>query len=231
MSSATAHRLSLGAGLLLLTVVLLGALQPVIPVCGNLQVGYAPILAFEFARSIADLHALFGSFPGACRAALVARMDLVNWGDCVLFVPAYGAFLVFFFVGIRAAQPSLARIAIQVTLIACAADYVENACLLQLTGHVDAPGFWLSLLPWATGVKWGGLGVAGLLGGLILAGKHGLRSPVALLSLAGLAITLLAVFIPHQFGRFASLGVTLSWVSFLAVDVCRVAPWRTVPKA
>jgi len=140
-------------------------------------------------------------------------------------VPLYGAFLVFFFFSVRENNPSLARAAIAITLTACAADYVENTCLLHLSGNPDAQSFWLSLLPWATGVKWILLGAAGALGGLILAKDGGLRYLIALLCIVGLVIVLLAIIDPHTYGRYASNGVTISWIVFLIADVIAVARW------
>ncbi len=75
MSSKTAYRLSLFAGLLVLALTVFSLAGPSVPTCGGLAKNYAPIIAFELARSIADLHAIFGDAPSACRSAIAARMD------------------------------------------------------------------------------------------------------------------------------------------------------------
>ena len=231
VSTPTAYRISLGAALLLLAVVIYSALQPDVTVCGALDKNYQPIIAFELARSVADLQTISGAAPSECRAALAARMDFLNWGDNILFVPLYGAFLVFFFFSVRKSSPQLAHAAIGITLIACAADYLENTCLLHLSSNPDTQSFWLLLLPWATGVKWILLGVVGALGGLILTKDGGLRRLIALLCIAGLVIVLLAIINPHTYGRYASNGVTISWIVFLIADVIAVARWSDSDQA
>src|SRR5690349_15013397 len=108
MKPRTAHRISVLLGLVVLALAIVSSLQPAPPVCGNLRAGYAPIIAFELARSVSDLHAIFGDAPGACRDAIVARMDTIDWMDSLLFIPCYGAFLVFFFLGRTSKSRSLA---------------------------------------------------------------------------------------------------------------------------
>ncbi len=96
ITNKTAIRISLAAALLLLAVVIFSALQPAMGVCGNLDPTYQPIIAFELARSVADLHAIFGDAHGTCREALTAKFAFLNSGDNFLFIPLYGVFLVFF---------------------------------------------------------------------------------------------------------------------------------------
>lgn len=217
ITTTTATRVSLAAALLLLAVVIFSALQPAMGVCGNLDPTYQPIIAFELARSTADLHTIFGDAPGACREALTARFAFLNSGDNFLFIPLYGVFLVFFFLGARPAK--LARVGVILILSACFADYIENACLSRIAANPDVHSTALSLLPWATGVKWMGLALAGAIGGLILSQRGGWRWIVTGLCFAGLALVTLAIIDPHTFGRFASNGVTISWLVFLIADL------------
>ena len=210
-------RLDLTAALLLVASVVFSATQPPLALCGGLDRRYPPILAFEFARSVADLHALFGPAPGACRSAVVVKLDLINWLDTALFIPIYGAFLAFGVLSLRARHPALARWAVVLTLSACCADYLENACLLQLSAAPDVASGWLALLAWATGVKWVLLGVVGVLASRLVSERRGLTA----LCVAGLAIVVLALAVPAKFGRFATLGVSVSWLMLL-VAVVRV---------
>src|SRR5205085_8767822 len=94
MLPRTAHRISLFFGFVVLALTVASVAQPSPPVCGSLPARYAPIIAFELARSVRDLHAIFGALPGACRTAIAARLDFINWTDSLLFIPVYGAFLV-----------------------------------------------------------------------------------------------------------------------------------------
>ena len=77
MASKTAHRVSLIFALLILGLVAVNLTLPSPPVCGKLAPNYAPIIAFEMARSVSDLHAIFGDAPGACRVAIAAPWPLV----------------------------------------------------------------------------------------------------------------------------------------------------------
>ncbi len=220
VTNKTAIRISLASALLLLAVVIFSALQPGMGVCGNLDPTYQPIIAFELARSVADLHAIFGAAPGSCREALTAKFAFLNSGDNFLFIPLYGVFLVFFFLGLG--KSKLARIGVALVLIACGADYIENACLFRIAANPDVHSPALSWLPWATGVKWMGLALAGAIGGFILSGRGGWRWIVGGLCFAGAVLVTLAMIDPHMFGRFASNGVTISWIVFLIADAAAV---------
>ena len=220
ITTTTATRISLAAALLLLAVVIYSALQPAMGVCGGLDPTYQPIIAFELARSVADLHAIFGAAPGTCREALTAQFAFLNTGDNLLFIPLYGVFLVFFFLGMR--HTKLARAGAILVIAACLADYIENACLFRIAINPDVQSPALSLLPWATGVKWMGLAIAGAIGGIILSRRGGWRWIVAGLCFAGAVLVTLAIIDPHNFGRFASNGVTISWVVFLIADASAV---------
>src|SRR5262245_50430170 len=132
LSTRTAHRISLVAGLAVVALAIYGRTMEAPPVCGNLAPNYEPIIAFEMARSVDDLHAIFGEHAGDCRAKIAAQLDMVNIIDCAVYIPLYGSFLAFFLLGMRAQRRKLAVIAATITVIACAADYVENAGLFKL---------------------------------------------------------------------------------------------------
>ena len=74
MNSRTAHRISLAAGIAVLLLAFSGVLAPPPKPCGALPANYAPIIAFEMARSVADLQAIFGVEPGECRDAMRANL-------------------------------------------------------------------------------------------------------------------------------------------------------------
>ncbi len=219
MPPLLASRLALVAALLIVAIGVLGALQPPIVVCGELAKGYAPILAFEFARSVADLHALFGDAPSDCRTTLVAGLNRVNLGDNLLFIPTYGAFLVLSLLALRPRFPQRALVAIACVVIACAFDYAENACLGPLAVNPDLASSWLALLPWATGGKWLLLAVGGALGGSMLGEKPAIRWLATVACALGLVVILLVLALPHVFGRFASVAVGVSWIALLLADV------------
>ncbi len=227
----TAYRISVVFGLIVIALAVYGAVLPPVPVCGGLPANYATIIAFELARSAADLQAIFGTAPGACRTAIAARMDLINWIDSFAFIPAYGGFLIFFLLGLRERSPRLANIALVITIIACLADYAENTCLFHLSADPDASSPWLAALPWATGVKWVGLGVSAALTGLALAMRGGVNLIALIPCFISLVATVLAMIDPHRFGPFVSNGVTVGWLTVLVYAVAGAFRARKEPLA
>jgi hypothetical protein len=224
MRATTAYRISLGGAIVVLLLALFG-FQPAPPVCGNLATDYAPVIAEELVRSVADLQAIFGGGPSACRAAIADHLNLITWIDSLAFIPAYGVFLLFFFIALAPRDRPWARAGFILSAVAVVADYAENLCLFQVTAAPDVAGLALAVLPWATGVKWLTLGIAGAVGGRVLMRAGWLNYPAAALCAIGLVGTVLAIANPHLFGKFASNAVTLSWIVFLIVDI-RGALWR-----
>jgi hypothetical protein len=217
MSPLTAHRVSLFFGFVVLALTIAGALQPSPPVCCSLPARYAPIIAFELARSVRDLHAIFGAVPGACRSAIASRLDFINWIDSLLFVPVYGAFLVFFFIGRAEKNRTIASLAIAITLLACLADYVENYALFRLSADPDS-NTWIPLLIGATETKWVGIGIAGALAvPLLWEGWFGWLAAIA--CGAGLVAALMTIPASAQVGSFLSNAIGLGWLVFFAVDI------------
>jgi hypothetical protein len=220
ISPKGAYRVSLLAGVVVLALVAFSLTQPEPPVCGNLAANYAPIIAFELARSVSDLHAIFGDSAGTCRTAIAQQMDSVNRSDSLFFIPAYGAFLVYFFLGLRSRDVRLASVAVSITVLACAADYVENASLFHLSGNPDVASNWLSLLAWATEVKWVGLGIANAIGGYVLFTSDRWLYWFAIVPCTiGIAAALITIPRPAIVGPYLSLAIALGWVAFLLVDL------------
>lgn len=211
----------IGAALVAVTAVLLSVLPKH---AGALPPGFrTPILAFEFARTHAEVEALFGAPGSGERTALVHAMDRGNAID-FLFMVVYSAFLACFALGVaRLAGRRYALVAI-VAPVAAIADSCENLQLFAITSHLggsyeDA----LARLALFTWIKWGGLafsvawlspflwrgrGVRRLTG--VLAGSAGILAIFAALSRgvwteafsAVLSITFLGIFVVAvQLGR------------------------------
>jgi hypothetical protein len=219
----TAWRVCLGAGLMILLLTLMSGQQSLAKPCGGLAENYAPIIAFELARSEGDLQAIFGA-PGMCRDQMIARMDSINWMDVLLFIPVYGTFLVSFFLGARTWNISLAAIGVKLAVAAVATDYLENLCLMLLTPQLDASSIWMTLLPWATGAKWLALAGAAAVAGLIfvtIRPRHLLIAaiPAALVCWLALFITIAALLAPARFGAVLSPAIGASWVLFLITAI------------
>jgi hypothetical protein len=209
MHPRAAFRISLAAGLLVLAVTLLSATQEPVRPCGNLPQNYAPIIAFELARSAADLQAIFGT-QEPCRSTVVERMDAINLVDVLVYIPAYGVFMAFFFLGMRSRHTLLGTLGFWVSLLAVLGDFAENACLMSLTPALDPSSTWFALLPWATGVKWLGLGVAAG----IAAALYSSYVATAVCA-AVLFVTVSAMLNPAEAGPIVALGVGLSWLTYL----------------
>ena len=217
MHPRAAFRISLAAGLLVLAVTLMSAAQPARP-CGNLPQNYTPIIAFELARSAADLEAIFGT-QEPCRSDLIERLDATNVMDVLVYIPAYGVFMAFFFLGMRARHASLGTLGLRVTLVAILGDYAENVCLMSLTPQLDPASIWFALLPWATALKWLGLGAAAAIAAAIYVKSSGARFwnlLAALMCIAAFVSTVAAMAVPSMFGPAVGLGVALSWLVYLA---------------
>ena len=217
MHPRAAFRISFATGLLVLAVTLFSLTQEPVQPCSNLPQNYAPIIAFELARSPADLEAIFGS-QEPCRAGVVARMDAINLVDMLVYIPVYGVFMAFFFLGMRGRHASLGTLGFRVAVSAALGDYAENACLMNLTPQLDPASIWFTLLPWATGIKWLGLGVAGAIAAAIYVQSSGARLwnyLAALLCAAAFLSTAAAIAAPAMFGPVVSLGVGLSWLVYL----------------
>lgn len=229
----TAWRICLGAGLVILILTLMSGQQSMAKPCGALPDNYAPIIAFELARSEVDLQLIFGEPGSDCRDEVIARMDSINWLDVLAFIPVYGTFLVGFFLGARAWNIPLAGLGVKLALVAVATDYVENLCLMQLTPELDATSAWLALLPWATGAKWLALGAAAGVAGLIfitIKPRAFLIAavPTALICWTALSVTIAALALPTRFGPVLSPAIGASWVIFLFTALTQaLRPART----
>jgi hypothetical protein len=217
MHPRAAFRVSFAAGLLVLAVTLFAAMQQPVQPCGNLPQNYAPIIAFELARSTADLEAIFGT-QEPCRSGVVERMDAVNLVDVLVYIPAYGVFMAFFFLGMRGRHAALGTLGFRIAVVAALGDYAENACLMNLTPQLDPASVWFTLLPWATGIKWLGLGAAAAIAAAIYVKSSSARLwnyLAALLCAAAFVSTAAAMAAPAVFGPLVGLGVALSWLAYL----------------
>jgi hypothetical protein len=217
LSSRTAYRISLAAGVVVLSFSILSAVLKPVPVCGELASDYAPIIAFEMARSVADLHAIFGDTPGECRAAIATQLDSINVIDCLFYIPAYGTFLAFCFFGLRSRNRRLGTVAALVTIVACAADYAENFCLFRLSANPDIDSPWLMHLGRTTEVKWIGLGIASAIGGAILWKTSSWWRLTSIPCAFALLAALITIPYPAIAGPYLSLAFAAGWLVFVAV--------------
>jgi hypothetical protein len=126
--------------------------------------------------------------------------------------------MAFFFLGTRSRNTALGTLGWRISVVAALGDFAENACLMSLTPALDPSSAWFALLPWATGVKWLGLGVAGAIAAGIHVKSAGARAwniVAALMCAAAFFSTVAAIAAPAKFGPIISLGVGLSWLAYL----------------
>lgn len=174
------------------------------------------VIAFEFARTMADIDKVFGSPGSECRSLVIAGMDAVNHRDVAVFIPAYTLFAVFaaLFLGGRA---PLALAAVAAALGAAAADWVETFTLLAITRDLDGAAPLLATSSTAAWVKFGLLAVHGLLLSAVClrgAPRRWILGPTLLLPAAGTAA---AFYDAGRFSGLMSLSFLVAWLFLLLV--------------
>lgn len=128
-----------------------------------------PIIAFEFARTLAEASALFGT--GECRPLTLTAMDAANHLDIIAYIPAYTLFAIFGAIfAARGGRPRLVLLAILAAIGAFVGDMVETTTLLAITKDMaeatDAMTVRASTAAW---IKFGLLGAyAALMAGVCL---------------------------------------------------------------
>lgn len=178
-----------------------------------------PILAFELARTTAEVETMFGSPGGAGRAAWRQAMDRGNYADFA-FMLAYGLFFVLLSHAFAQAGSRISSLSWRVAALPALADVLENLQLLAITGALGgdyaAPLAWLPVFTW---LKW--LGVAAVYASWIpgmtrrgALGKIGalLATLNALATLAALVTRGVAAELMGLFGALTAIAaVTLAF--------------------
>jgi hypothetical protein len=180
--------------------------------------GDGSVIAFEFARTLDDLTAVFGSPGSACRSLTIAGMDAVNQLDTLAYIPSYTAFAVLaaLFLGGRS---RLAVAAIVAALGAAAADYVETVTLLKITRDLDGSAALLPTSSTAAWIKFGLLAAHGLLLSAICLRGTPRRWILGLLLVLPAIGTALARYDANKFIPLMNLGFVIGWVFLLAVAI------------
>lgn len=110
--------------------------------------GAGSVVRFEFARTMAELGAVFG--PAVCRQPVIAGMDAVNHLDIAAYIPGYTAFAIVAALWLGG-RSRAALLAVGLAVVAFAADMVETTTLLQITRDLPAAG---PLLPRSSTAAW-----------------------------------------------------------------------------
>lgn len=202
------------AGLVALAVTVAFRLLPQVHAAGTCLAADA-VIRFEFARTPADLQAIFGP----CRPQAIAAMDAVNRLDVAAYIPSYSAFAAFAALylggGVRRPIVILAIVAAATALIA---DYVETTTLLRITADLEGAGPLLATSSTAAGIKFAALGInAALLAAICLTASP--RRPIVggLLLLPALATVVMAID-PSR-SDLLNLAYLASWTPLLALAI------------
>ena len=196
--------LGLGAIVMTLLFSLIGP-QPAAPLPNAFL---TPVLAFEFARSEADVAAIFA--PAGQPVPLVrAAMDRVNRLD-FLYIALYGGCLLAF--GLTCARLSGQRIyyaAVALAVIIMAADILENVQLLTITRELGIESIEdnLAALRVFTWLKWGGLALWFLLVRPWFQNQTGLSRFIGLIAILPLLLAVIAFVRPGLASELFALSI------------------------
>lgn len=213
MSKRTWPLLTVAAGIAVIAVTLGFTALPDVA-AGQAAKCYAttpPVIPFEFARTVAETSALFGT--GDCRGLSLKAMDAINRLDIVAYIPAYTLFAIFGAIfAARGERPRLVLLALLAAIGAFAADMVETTTLLAITKDMatatDAMTIRASTAAWT---KFGLLAVyAALMVGVCLRAspKRWIVGLVFVLPVAG---TIAAAVDKHSLTPLMNLGTTIAW--------------------
>lgn len=178
------------------------------------------VLRFEFAKTQADLEAIFGPAGSDCRAKVVAAMDAINTLDVALFIPAYTAFVAFGALFLTGGAPRPAAVAaIAAAVIALGADYVETFALLSYTPELGPTPAMLAQSSTAAWIKFAALGLNALaLAALCFTATPRRRWILgALLCLPAIGVT--AMFIDLSWTSAQTLGFLAGWTALLIMAI------------
>jgi hypothetical protein len=207
------------AGVVALGVTLAFQVLPEVAAAGTCMAPDAVVM-FEFARTAADLDAIFGAAGEPCRPLVIAAMDAVNRLDVALYIPSYSAFVALAAVYLSGGRATpLVWLAAGLALGALAADYVETLSLLAYTPDLSPAPEALARSSTAAWLKFGALGLNALsLAGLCLSAaptRRWILGALLCLPILGVAVTAMKVA-PNL---ALTLGFAAAWTPLLALAI------------
>jgi hypothetical protein len=220
MSERTAFRLALVAAVAMLAA---GAFMGVREPCQPLPM--SAMIAFELARSPADLNRIFDTGEEGCGTEIARQLEHANMLDTFAYVPAYAAFFVLVLYALGRRDKALGWTGIVLVLVCAIADLVENAAMFGITYGLGAADDPLAMLIVATNVKWIGLAIATTLAGAMLWRRGGLGWVGFLACAIPLPVSVWALIAPDAAGRYLIPGMAAASVMLLAVAV-----WGSIAK-
>jgi len=177
----------------------------------------SPVIAFEFARTQADLIAVFGPLDDPLRAERIQAMDQGNQLD-MAYMAVYTAFIgLFFYAAYLKAGTTVWLVFMIVAVLAGAADAIENLILFSITDNLEiAHG--LDWLAYPVHLKFLSLYICAFGVGMFLKGGD---NPVS--RMFGIFLLVLSPFavasIFTGFATAATVVITLAWLAQLFISL------------
>ncbi|QDZ08388.1 hypothetical protein FPZ24_13670 [Sphingomonas panacisoli] len=214
MTSRTAWRLCVLAGLIAFFCSWSFGRIPGLVACGPAPGGLGPIIGFELARTPTEVAALFGADP--CRATLVGAQWTGLWLDELGFIPAYTAFLVL--AAIAASRGRFRTVTVAALIVAGLSDEVEGLIMGGIMKALPGTQAQLDQLYWAVHVKFGLLALGTALIGLAIVRLGGLV-PLLL----GAVVWIGGMAAIYGFGELPGpvmmQAFTIAWFALLATAI------------
>jgi hypothetical protein len=172
--------------------------------------GVNPIMAFEFARTPADIVALFGSEP--CTSTLVAAQKAGLLLDALGFIPFYTAFLILAVIA-AGSRRRVQMAVIAIFMVAAVSDQIEGGILYAILRDLPGTPALLGALWWAVHVKFAllALGTIGI-AEILARGQRLSRLFAGLIAMGGLLALTGLMTMPSS---WMMTGFLLGWVSLL----------------
>ena len=169
-----------------------------------------PIIAFEFARTPADIIALFGSEP--CTTTLVAAQKTGLLLDALGFIPFYTAFLILAVIA-AGSRRRVQMAVIAIFMVAAVSDQIEGGILYAILRDLPGTPALLGALWWAVHVKFAllALGTIGI-AEILARGRRLSRLFAGFIAMGGLLALTGLMTMPSS---WMMTGFLLGWVSLL----------------
>ncbi len=190
--------------------------------------GTSAFLAYQLARTTADIEAVFGQQDDPCRATMVAALNLINKVDLVAFIAVYSGFFASFFLALRRSGfAGIARIGFVAVVFTLVCDVLETSIQLYITSSLPGSVTSLVFLTIGDTGKFLGLGIVGVCVGAAMLVRGGLLGRVAGAAcfVGALMVVVGLNYFPAQPGIPA--GETLVWLAtwlYAVVAAVRGAP-------
>lgn len=155
---------------------------------------------FQLARSTDDLLAVFGTADSPCRPLVVKALGATQHADLQGLIPAYATFFITGALALGGLRRMWTRVAIVATLLAAAANVIEDSIQLTIIQSIEGASAWLAPLEIATLTKFMGLAVCAAAFGLWALKRPDKRRAPGVAGLLPLPATIVSALDPQHLG-------------------------------